>query len=84
MGNKSLNDVDWAQKLIESKLSLSMIEKAKTVLGKLTNTSDMIRSMSVNQHGLITDTCNIKLLQILKDKGVRLIHQFTPGIYEFD
>ena len=44
----------------------------------------MIGSMSVDQNGLITDTGNIKLLQILKDRGVRLTHQFTPGIYEFD
>ena len=40
LGNKSLTDVDWAQKLIESKLSLSMLEKAKPVLAKLTDASD--------------------------------------------
>lgn len=44
----------------------------------------MIRSMSVDKSGVITDTGNIKLLQILKDNGVKLTHQFTPGIYEFD
>ena len=44
----------------------------------------MIRSMSVDKYGLITDTGNLNLLQILKDKGVKLTHQFTPGIYEFD
>ena len=44
----------------------------------------MIRSMSVDKYGLISDTGGLKLLQILKDKGVKLTHQFMPGIYEFD
>lgn len=47
LGNKSLNDVDWAQKLIESKLSISVIEKAKPVLAKLTDASDKKAILSV-------------------------------------
>ena len=43
----------------------------------------MIRSMSVDKTGSITDTGNVKLLQIIKDKGVKITHQFAPGIYEF-
>lgn len=40
LGNKTLNDIDWVKKLIESKLSVSMVKKAKPILEKLKDSSD--------------------------------------------
>ncbi len=40
VGNKSINDIDWVKKLIESKLSMSVVEKAKPILEKLKDSSD--------------------------------------------
>ena len=40
LGNKSINDIDWVKKLIESKLSIAVIEKAKPILEKLKDASD--------------------------------------------
>lgn len=40
LGNKSINDIDWVKKLIESKLSMSVVEKAKPILEKLKDSSD--------------------------------------------
>lgn len=40
LGNKSINDIDWVKKLIESKLSSAIVEKAKPILEKLKDSSD--------------------------------------------
>ena len=40
LGNKSINDIDWVKKLIESKLSIAVVEKAKPILEKLKDASD--------------------------------------------
>ena len=40
LGNKSINDIDWVKKLIESKLSVTIAERAKPILEKLKDTSD--------------------------------------------
>ena len=40
LGNKSIDDIDWAKKLIESKLSASIAEKAKPILGTLKDSAD--------------------------------------------
>ena len=40
LGNKSINDIDWVKKLIESKLSIAVVEKAKPILEKLKDSSD--------------------------------------------
>lgn len=40
LGNKTTADIDWVKKIIENKLSLTIVEKAKPVLAKLNDTSD--------------------------------------------
>ncbi len=40
LGNKTINDIDWVKKLIESKLSSAIVEKAKPILEKLKDSSD--------------------------------------------
>ena len=40
LGNKTVADIDWVKKIIESKLSLTIIEKAKPILAKLSDASD--------------------------------------------
>ena len=40
LGNKSINDIDWVKKLIESKLSAAVAEKARPVLERLKDASD--------------------------------------------
>lgn len=37
LGNKDVSDIDWVKKIIESKLSLTLVEKAKPILEKLTD-----------------------------------------------
>lgn len=39
LGNKDISDIDWVKKIIESKLPLSIVEKAKPILAKLTDAS---------------------------------------------
>ncbi len=39
-GNKSTDDIDWVKKLLESKLSLNIVEKAKPILEKLKDSPD--------------------------------------------
>ena len=39
LGNKTINDIDWVKKLIEAKLTTSLLEKAKASLSKLTDAS---------------------------------------------
>ena len=39
LGNRTLTDVEWVRRLIESRMSLSAVEKAKPILKKLTNAS---------------------------------------------
>lgn len=41
LGNKTIKDIDWASKVIESKLSSSIMDKAKNALSKLTDSSDL-------------------------------------------
>ncbi len=40
LGNKTVADIDWVKKIIESRMSLTLITKAKPFLGKLTSASD--------------------------------------------
>lgn len=40
LGNKSISDIDWVKKIIESKLSNTIIEKVKKIFAMLTDTSD--------------------------------------------
>ena len=40
LGNKTINDIDWVKKLIESKLSSAIVKKAKPILEKLKDSSD--------------------------------------------
>ena len=39
LGNKTINDIDWVRKLIEAKLTTSLLEKAKASFSKLTDAS---------------------------------------------
>lgn len=39
LGNKTTADIDWVKKLIESKLTVAVIEKIKPILAKLTDAS---------------------------------------------
>lgn len=39
LGNKDISDIDWVKKTIESKLSVTLVEKAKPILSKLTDAS---------------------------------------------
>ncbi len=47
LGNKTLTDVEWVRRLIESRMSLSALEKAKPILKKLTNASSRKTILSV-------------------------------------
>lgn len=40
LGNKSVNDIDWVKKIIETKLTFKMVEKIRPILEKLKDTSD--------------------------------------------
>lgn len=40
LGNKTVADVDWLKKIIESKLSSELIEKVKSILEKVTDETD--------------------------------------------
>lgn len=40
MGKKTLDDIDWVKKVIESKLSTELLEKVKTVANKITDNVD--------------------------------------------
>lgn len=40
LGNKAISDIDWVKKLIESKLSVAVAEKARPVLEKLKDAFD--------------------------------------------
>lgn len=40
LGNKTLDDIDWVKKIIESKLTTDLIEKVKTVAEKVTDSTD--------------------------------------------
>lgn len=40
LGNKSLDDIDWVTKFLESKLTLEFIEKIKKILDELEDTED--------------------------------------------
>ena len=39
LGNKDVSDIDWVKQLLENKLSVSIIEKAKPILEKLNDKS---------------------------------------------
>lgn len=47
LGNKDISDIDWVKKIIESKLSLTLVEKAKPILSKLTDASTKKEIMQV-------------------------------------
>ncbi len=47
LGNRTLTDVEWVRRLIESRMSLSAVEKAKPILKKLTNASSRKAILSV-------------------------------------
>ena len=40
LGNKSTGDIDWVRKILESRLTLTIVEKAKPILEKLQDSSD--------------------------------------------
>ncbi len=40
LGNKSIDDIDWVKKLLEAKLSPTIVEKAAPVFAKLKDSSD--------------------------------------------
>ncbi len=40
LGNKTVADIDWVKKIIESKLSSDLIEKVKDITEKITNDTD--------------------------------------------
>ena len=40
LGNKSIKDIDWIKQLLESKLSLSIVDKAKPFLEKIKDSDD--------------------------------------------
>ena len=40
LGNKTIEDIDWVKKLIESKLSSQFIENTVSTIKNLVNTSD--------------------------------------------
>ena len=39
LGNKDISDIDWVKKIIEGKLSVTLVEKAKPILSTLTDAS---------------------------------------------
>ena len=41
LGNKSVDDIDWVRKILESKFAGSFVEKMKGILESVTNGSDM-------------------------------------------
>jgi uncharacterized protein (DUF697 family)/GTP-binding protein EngB required for normal cell division len=47
LGNKALTDVEWVSRLVESRMSLSALERAKPILKKLTNASSRKAILSV-------------------------------------
>lgn len=47
LGNKDISDIDWVKKIIQSKLSLTLVEKAKPILSKLTDASTKKEIMQV-------------------------------------
>jgi hypothetical protein len=40
MGKKTVEDIDWVKKVIESKLSKELLEKVKTVAEKISDNTD--------------------------------------------
>ena len=47
LGNKDISDIDWVKKIIKSKLSPTLVEKAKPILSKLTDASTKKEIMQV-------------------------------------
>lgn len=47
LGNKDISDIDWVKKIIESKLSLTFVDKAKPILEKLTDAATKKEIMQV-------------------------------------
>lgn len=41
LGNKTFEDIDWVKKVLESKLSLELVEKVKAALGGIGNDVDI-------------------------------------------
>lgn len=41
LGNRDITDIDWVKKIIEAKLPLAIVEKAKPMLGMLTDESSI-------------------------------------------
>lgn len=41
LGNKSVDDIDWVRRILESKFAGSFVEKMKGILESVTNGSDM-------------------------------------------
>ncbi len=47
LGNKTIKDIDWAAKMVETKFSASLLEKAGNALAKLSDSADIASILTV-------------------------------------